>query len=489
MSRVSAILQRHQWLILVVAVLVGIVALGLVYYREIGVSLFARGLYTPDNEAAWRAGQRLASCGLPGRRAMLRAVCEGPQAAADRAMYNLAHVLREDLQDGRTIEPIVDEALAGIDMPGEVGVRLARIASEGWAAGLLDDEAKRRLVARCVRVKVVARPEYPLQDLPERGLNTENPEDGAVLYSGCPWAHFHEEGLSDVLDFGCARYTRSDRQSPETSWRSTGTGLAGAGSEYFYPISDPTFFVGQRTASASVKVGLIGYHKDRLDPCGNTSQPTRHPGGGFKPVDDAGWSMEIEATPVKFNVVAKVPDDYLKAKTTPELDAAVRRAVVLTRSPRGGTHGHGYSTHTAEFAKGDLPVVCIREPLSVDLAFRARWHVVKTGKTGAAYCPLLPTGGSRKGGLGIVIPKGHTDECRLHPSRDLLADFTAPGQYDLAIRITLESSLASALNYPEVEAYWPGTIELPETTFRFTVKKPDIEVDRDKGATMKEEKR
>ena len=31
----------------------------------------------------------------------------------------------------------------------------------------------------------------------------------------------------------------------------------------------------------------------------------------------------------------------------------------------------------------------------------------------------------------------------------------------------------SDVNFPEVAAYWPGTIELPETTVRFTVKKAE----------------
>ncbi len=101
-----------------------------------------------------------------------------------------------------------------------------------------------------------------------------------------------------------------------------------------------------------------------------------------------------------------------------------------------------------------------------------RWRIIKTGKVVDAYAPVLANGGSRKGS-GIVVLRGQTDDCLLHPGDAFFQEFTEPGEHQVAIRIILEPSLPCALNYPEVEAYWPGTIELPETKVRIVVKKVD----------------
>jgi hypothetical protein len=72
-------------------------------------------------------------------------------------------------------------------------------------------------------------------------------------------------------------------------------------------------------------------------------------------------------------------------------------------------------------------------------------------------------------------------DCRLEPAVPYLVK---AGREDLlrteGLCLDGADRLGQTVNYPEVEAYWPGTIELPETTFRFTVKKPDIEGDSDK---------
>jgi hypothetical protein len=48
---------------------------------------------------------------------------------------------------------------------------------------------------------------------------------------------------------------------------------------------------------------------------------------------------------------------------------------------------------------------------------------------------------------------------------------TEPGVYRFTVRITLEPSLETAF-YNDLPAYWPGTIELPETTVWIKVSNP-----------------
>jgi hypothetical protein len=267
-------------------------------------------------------------------------------------------------------------------------------------------------------------------------------------------------------------------------------GPAAAASDEFQAIPRAISRTGRQTAYARLKVKLTGYRVDQRTPSGSTSQ--------VRPPDGPPWSMEIEAAPVSFNVVDRLPDDYLKAKTTPQFDAQVRRGVVLapakpakakaertTHLYRKTDTGEHIYTHSVSYAHEDLPAVNCWQSLPVDLAFRARWHVPKLNQTFDSWCPLKP-GGFRKASGFLVVPKGHADEFRLFPAEELLKALTEPGEHDLAIRITLEPSLEGALNFPEVDGYWPGTIELPETTVRFKVSKSQKEAEEGAAKGSKE---
>jgi HEAT repeat protein len=214
-----------------------------------------------------------------------------------------------------------------------------------------------------------------------------------------------------------------------------------------------------------------------------------------------------------------VPLGYLQAKTDSELDAQVRRAVTILhperelrdrvsaqpppRHPQRGTDGEtakagefwpghvGYlpdAGHRPSPAGKDepywvdnpgysigyshlgLPRLSVQEPLPVHVAFRDRWNVAEEkqspGSRAVARTSIRPR--------GWVVPKGTTGQWTLIPSYDLLSDLakpvSEPGEHRFAVRITLEPSLDAAL-YSGLPAYWPGTIELPETTVWVTVRR------------------
>ena len=89
------------------ALLVAIIALGVTYYREIGVRIFARGLYDHDEAKAQRAGKRLAALGLPGRRALLRALREGDATPGTPGVVILNRV---PLRAGPILAPVQPSA-------------------------------------------------------------------------------------------------------------------------------------------------------------------------------------------------------------------------------------------------------------------------------------------------------------------------------------------------------------------------------------------
>jgi hypothetical protein len=429
--------------LLVLLLMAGLV-LGIVCYHEIGAWFFSGGLYSHNDETAGRDGRNLAAFGVPGRRAMLRAVREGDRTVGERARWLLASVLREDLRQGRSIEPIIREALDGMDLPGEAGARSAAVAVEGWDAGLLDEAAKRRLIRRWISVEICARTEYPAFDQPREKFR------GDLSRIGSPWARFHASFFGQ--DFSCD-FATADRRPYGPSQSSRGY----FGKDTFLDFHNIRFALGEHTLYAKVKV-----HRNK-------------------------WSMEVEAQPVTIKVVESVPAEYLQAKSSTPLDTQVRQSVILSPRKPGRdkstntTHlyktteaGAELYTHSVSFSAEDLPVVRVRQALPVDLAFRVRWQLTKPNTTGDAWChPCRLEEGERKASGFFVVPKGKTDACRLWPSQELWEAINEPGEHNLAIRIRLEASLEAALNFPEVDAYWPGTIELPETTLRVFVKKAD----------------
>ena len=108
-----------------------------------------------------------------------------------------------------------------------------------------------------------------------------------------------------------------------------------------------------------------------------------------------------------------------------------------------------------EIPYSDIPYVSFDPPPPFDLAFSARWHLVEKDKDYTGY--------------GLVQIQGKTRKHALQPPLGLLEDMAEPGEHPLTIKIILEPSLEAALNNPDIEAYWPRPIELPEFEMKVKV--------------------
>jgi HEAT repeat protein len=185
-------------------------------------------------------------------------------------------------------------------------------------------------------------------------------------------------------------------------------------------------------------------------------------------------------------VLDSIPLGFRQARTTPELGEQVRRAVTIlpperelpgegikpATPPPQGTEAEHSAAPESWFHIGDvgvtdsfLPRLVVRQPLPVDLAFCERWHFVQQNKS---YSLMIP-------GFGKVVPRSTTREWHLEPPQKWMHELadarTEPGVYRFTVRITLEPSLETAF-YNDLPAYWPGTIELPETTVWIKVSNP-----------------
>jgi hypothetical protein len=408
------------WWIALAGLAVFLVALGVgVSYPQIRIMLLVRQLHSRNPGVRPAALDQLRQMGTPGQLAILRAVRSDDEAMSADAWQVLRDAIRNDRINGRPIEQIVRAASEGIHDPGEIGPRCAAIAAEGWPAGLLDDPTKRAITQHCLQVKVEARSEYP--------LGKGSP---VVLISG--------RNLSSTVYFRFMVYPVVDGKDLGQSC----SGIVGTSGSVSSGIPNATGTPGQHTAQARVAVQLTEFR----------------PEGQFQPVDDADWKMELESEPVGLNVVENVPAEYLQAKATPGLDDQVRKVVRVVQHPGDkGTYSYGFEGREVEIQGSQFPLVHLTEPLPVDLAFKDVWRVAESGKT----CD---------GGF-LVVLKGRTDDRMLQVPYALREALRAPGEQTVTVKITLSGSLDAAVSVPGVEAYWPGTIELPEMTMRVTVKK------------------
>ncbi len=387
-----------------------------------------KGLYSKDEDTRERAAEKLKLKGVSGRMALLRAVRSKNDLAGDTAYVHICSALAKDIEAGRDMGPGVRAGVKGINDPGNAGIRCARIASEGWALGLLDEESKQAVGRRAFEIEIKARPEY-------------------LVGKGAPLLSISTHEMASVLAFQyeCRIFLDGQDTGESSSHR-----IAGGLREWWNPVLD-TPKVGQYALHAKVKVELKKVDTE----------------GQINPAEEAVWKIEFDTDPVVFRVVEDLPDDHLQATTTPKLEQLVQKAVKLEGVGRDES---AQLSDTVEVVGTDCAVlVYVDPPLPFDLAFRPRWsaggkdladpwrdmeHVILKGEHQALIANFPDNLDSRK--LGI---------------------FATPGEHVLTCKLILEPSLEAALNNPDVEAYWPQPIELAEFTIRVKVKKKETTSD------------
>ena len=388
-------------------------------YPAIRVRIKARGLYSSDGEIRLRAWEALQEMGLPGRMALLGAVRRGDDEVGLDAQLHLHTDLEEDITAGLGIEPVIRAAIKGMDDPGNVGIRCAGIASEGWAVDLLDEETKRAIISKCIEVKITARPEYPVGIGGPRVVSTQHELFGGPLF-------WHKCELA--ID--------------EQSFRTVGIGFCEGAGQIVWNIGleeQP----GAHTVRAKVEVELQA---------GFIIGKTR------SGVDDTGWKMNFQTEPVTFQIIDRVEDNYLQAQATPELAELVGQALKLEKGNPNHSISYALQVGPVEMDGTSVRYLRLDRELPVDLAFECRWHVAEEGKDDRTYQ-----------GYHVVILKGDAEQHRLQLPDGLLKGMDESGEQTLTCTVTLEPSLEAALNHPDVEAYWPQPIELPEFTIPLNV--------------------
>ena len=257
-------------------------------YRPIRVAIHVRALRNPNTRA--KAAEALKSMGLTGRMALLGAVHSDDDSTGMFARSVLSKALRDDIKAGRDIEPVIRKAIIGMSDPGEVGRRCTVIASQGWALGLLDERTKREVAKGIAGITINARSEYPV------GMGRPT-VDLWVWQRRAPALSFSYRYVA-LLD---------DRVTLQRS------------------------FVGPNTRKAQVTtnsiVGMSCFPNATAKPGRHTLQfrielelTDIHIAGPFDPSNEIGWKTTLESEVVEINVRDDLPDDYLQAKVTPELE-------------------------------------------------------------------------------------------------------------------------------------------------------------------------
>jgi len=390
----------NPWLVGFMIVVIACALGGALVYRPVQVARKARWLYSPDAARRKMATSSLTSMGIRGRLALLEAVGSSDKDIRLHPKFGLRGALERDIDAGRDIGPVVRAAIRGMKDPGEAGRRYAGFASEGWALGMLDEETKREIIRRCLEIKIVARPEYPVG-------------------KGWPSLHFRHHGISESLVFSYKCVHTLDGK--EGMARTRGSHIGGPGSTWF-GISDVTQNVGRHTLASKMEF--------ELTECKTTGA-----------ADEIGWKMEFDTEPVSFIVRDDLPDDYLQVEATRERERLVRSCVQHH-------HDKDRPIYSSRVRAAKLR---LDQPLPFDLAFRSKWHVAETNETFGGFGFVMLKG---KTGQVWIHPRSEfTDFVK-----------GAENFKALTITITLEPSLEEAASNPKVEAYWPRAVELPPYT-------------------------
>ena len=377
--------SRGRWVAFGIAALgLVIVAAGLVVcWKPMYVMILTRRLQRgEDAESVIDSLQRL---GAPGRRALLTALRSADDEDNIRRIRDaLRSAIRSDLKAGIPVDGIIGQAVSGISLPDANGRAFASLASEGWAAGLLNDDAKDAIARRCLEATVIARDEYPLK--------TGGP---LVKVTG----HATGEGLyfrTKILTF------LDGKELP--GHMGSGFGGSGGGGACWSNTSQASRKPGRHTLHTEVEVTL-----DRL----NDSED-------IPPGEQ--WETTITTKPVAFNVLDHVPERYLEAEATPELGKLVGESVSLQEpKDRGSSHSHCRKDYTVSFPD-DIRLLLGRL-LPMDLAFKASWHIAELRKTYAGY--------------NATILAGTMDGKQIQAPWKMINELEEPGEHVFTATITL----------------------------------------------------
>lgn len=334
----------------------------------------------------------------------------------------LCEQLRKSPRVRQEIMPVLQKAVEGLDDPGQIGRRCSAIAAEAWALNLLDDKAKRKIVKNYIEPVFNVRPWYPAGT------------DSIRL-----WLFSKMSG--SMVRCSVRTISNIDGEDKETHFQDSVGGLS-----HVVNIKRPT--LGRHTVRAKVEVASV-----RLD-MGFEDL--------FEPILIEAYREEFRMGPVTFEVAEKLPDGYLQAKYEPQVAALIAKSVRMNVSKRiTGSQRIIGGNHTID--EGYLPRLVIKEPLPVDLALCARWHIKETGKSYEGGTCMIVRGDriqTRFGGdfRGPRLSFPYALSANADDMAQLGEQFT--------VRITLEPSLKAALWHPDIDSYWPRPIELPEFTVR-----------------------
>jgi len=437
---------KKEWLLFGGAVLAVVCLLGAgLSFQTLRARWVARGLHSTDWAKRWRISDKLKTFGMPGRLAMLRALDVAEEEIAEDIHTRLLGMLDDDLKGKRDVAPVVRAALHGMRDPGSFGRRCASIASVGWALRLLDDAAKKEIIRRCLKIEFTAHPAYPPGDVGPR-----------------MWV-----SITRMSDSVRLKYVVECR-SEDGEWSESREGdFGGSSGSYSRALTSVPELPGKCIVRSKVKVTLA--RAGFVDLPRMLELAAR--GEDYKetvPKEDE-WSAEFELDPVSFKVDDHLPADYLQAKVTPEVEAMVKSAmsvrlhdVNFAGSWDDGECSIGYQSHLVE----------VTQALPCDLACRPRWYVVEMDKTFDAFdgqdMVWLVKGEWMEEDFGVerFIEK---TKAFLDEPDGFLESIPKLGEQQFTIRITLEPSFRAALRNPDVKAYWPKPIELPEFIMKVNV--------------------
>ena len=401
--------QKHRhferWLILFTLLAIVVIFAAGPVAQQVRVMLKVRALYGPKNND--QAANALIAMGTKGRVALIRAL-DTDDSFAWNASELLARALKDDAKAGRDISSVIRAAAEELHAGGKSARHCAIVAAEGWIPGLLSHQTKQEIVRQCLEVKWVVRPEYP--------LGKGRPRLQAS------WVR----NISDRLHFIGGGFATLDGRQVSKPWTTTG---------FSVDLPEAVQAVGRHTLGAKIEIAL-----KETD--------------GKQAAADPAWKVHIEPPPVVIDVRDDLPETYLQARVTPELEKLVSKSV--TTSSVQSEFGWGFPDREARVRR--VQCLCVDPPLPVDLAYTAQWEVVETGKTFELW--------------GGVHLKGRGKGVMLSPPSELMESL-APGRHELTFKVTLKPSFEQAIDDPKVTAYWPLPIELPAIKYQIEVTPKD----------------
>jgi len=407
--------MKRNWVILLVLAGVLLVLLIGVLIQPMKIMIAKRQLDSQDTRVRQMAVELLLQSGMKGRVILLDAL----ERDSDR-WQDLVKMIKSDLEAGRDIAPIIRAAVEALRQGGPAAEAYARAAAEGWPLGLLDEPTKREIIAQFMTMRLKVRDVYPLGKGTPRFL-----------------CHWRQDG-STVLRFTLKSLLIVDGK-PDSHCGPLHVGKSEGGTMGFGSGADKiTNALGRHSVQGKVEATLTEFATD----------------GKFQATEQPGWTMTAETPVVEFTVRDDLPADYLQAAVTPEIEQAIAKAVRTQRKPNRSWESQ---LHVNSVGIPAVEALIVSPALPVDLAYRERWIDVETGEEWDDSGGTLVKGQERTG-YSIDPPRKFMETLPL-------------GNCTRTFRLILEPSFERALDDPEVKAYWPRPIELPEFAIDFEVKK------------------